>query len=178
MEMVFLETPLNAENVKKLRAGEIVFLNGTIFAARDQATHRMLENLRAIPRGAVVYHCGPLVKKTRGKWLIISAGPTTSARMNALLPAFVKKLGVRAIIGKGGVSKAVAQAMKGRCVYLAAIGGCGALYARCLRVRRVRWLELGEPEALWVLEARGFGPLVVAIDARGKNLFARRVRWR
>jgi fumarate hydratase subunit beta len=91
--------------------------------------------------------------------------------MNALLPTLVRKCGVRALVGKGGVSKEVVRAMRGRCVYLAAVGGAGALYARQLKVRGVKWLELGEPEALWTLEAKNFGPLVVAIDSKGKSLY-------
>ncbi len=157
--------------MRKLRAGEIVFLSGTLFTARDQATRRLLEKSNAIPKNAAVYHCGPLAKKKNKKWKLVSAGPTTSARMNALLPSLIKKCGVRAIIGKGGVDAKTKAAMRGKCVYLAAVGGVGALYAKQLRVRSVRWLELGEPEALWELDARSFGPLIVAIDARGKSLY-------
>jgi len=91
--------------------------------------------------------------------------------MNALLPALIRKCGVRAIIGKGGVDAQSIKVMKGKCVYFAAVGGAGALYAKQLKVKSVRWLELGEPEALWQLEARGFGPLVVAIDSQGKSLY-------
>ncbi|MFH0974088.1 MAG: FumA C-terminus/TtdB family hydratase beta subunit [Candidatus Micrarchaeota archaeon] len=169
--VMFLKTPLSENDVRKLRAGDVVFLSGKLFTARDQATKRLLEKPNVIPRGACVYHCGPLAKKKRKKWKLVSAGPTTSSRMNSLLPSFIKKCSVRAIIGKGGVDAKTTAAMRGKCVYLAAVGGAGALYARQLKVKSVRWLELGEPEALWELDARSFGPLIVAIDERGNNLY-------
>ncbi|MEM0475489.1 MAG: FumA C-terminus/TtdB family hydratase beta subunit [Candidatus Norongarragalinales archaeon] len=168
---MLLKTPLCLNTVKKLRAGDVVFLDGVVFTARDQATRRLLVKPDAIPKNSVVYHCGPLAKKLGGKWILASAGPTTSSRMNALLPSLVRKCGVRALIGKGGVDVETIKAMKECCVYLAAVGGAGALYARQLKVLGVRWLELGEPEALWMLEARGFGPLIVAIDSRGVSLY-------
>ncbi len=171
MIVVLLKTPLDAGAVKKLRAGDVVFLSGVMFTARDQATRRLIAKSNAIPKNSVVYHCGPLVKKRGGKLVLVSAGPTTSSRMNALLPALIAKCGVRAIIGKGGVSEEVVRAMHGKCVYLAAVGGAGALYAKQLRVRGVKWLDLGEPEALWTLEAKNFGPLVVAVDSAGKTLY-------
>jgi fumarate hydratase subunit beta len=169
-DAVLLKTPLGLADVKKLRAGDVVFLSGEVFTARDQATKRLVAKPNAIPQCAVVYHCGPLVKRAGKKWVLVSAGPTTSSRMNSMMPSLIKKCGVRAIIGKGGVSKEVVRAMHGKCVYLAAVGGAGALYARQLKVEGVRWLDLGEPEALWELKARGFGPLIVAIDSIGRNL--------
>ncbi len=169
--LLLLKTPLDLAAVKKLRAGDVVFLSGEVFTARDQATKRLIAKPNVIPKNSVVYHCGPLAKKKGKRWGLVSAGPTTSSRMNALLPALIRKCGVRAIIGKGGVSKEVVRAMRGRCVYLAAVGGAGALYAKQLKVDGVRWLELGEPEALWALEARNFGPLIVAVDSAGKKLY-------
>jgi fumarate hydratase subunit beta len=168
-----LKTPLDLEELAKLRAGDVIFLSGSVFTARDQATKRLIEKPNSIPKNSVVYHCGPLAKKEKrgARWVLVSAGPTTSSRMNALLSALIRKCGVRAIIGKGGVDAKTRSAMKGKCVYLAAVGGCGALYAKQLNVKSVRWLELGEPEALWKLDARNFGPLIVAVDSRGKTLY-------
>jgi len=91
--------------------------------------------------------------------------------MNSMMPALIKKCGVRAIIGKGGVDAQTMRAMRGTCVYLAAVGGAGAFYAKQLRVRGVKWLDLGEPEALWTLEAKNFGPLLVAVDSKGSSLY-------
>ena len=106
-------------------------------------------------------------------WEMVAEGPTTSSRMNALEPEFIEKLQVRAIIGKGGMSRPTVSAMqKFGCVYLAITGGAAILAARgIVKVTGVHWYELGMPEALWVLESSGFGPLIVAIDAHGNSIY-------
>ena len=166
-----LRTPLSMEDVLGLKAGDIVYLSGEIVTARDSAHRRILslpkEELPFNPEGAVIYHCGPVVRKTSGSYEIVSAGPTTSARMNRYLDG-VLDLGVRGIIGKGGMR---AEYFKGRAVYFAFTGGAGSLAAKSVkRVRAVHWLDLGIPEALWVLEVEDF-PLLVAIDAHGNSLY-------
>ncbi|MBR1888997.1 MAG: fumarate hydratase C-terminal domain-containing protein, partial [Candidatus Methanomethylophilus sp.] len=98
---------------------------------------------------------------------------TTSARMNALEPRFIREFKIRAIIGKGGMSKEVAEAMKEvGCVYLAATGGVAVTYAEGLaRVTGHDWADLGMPEALWQFQTKSLGPLIVAIDANGNSLY-------
>jgi len=125
--------------------------------------------------GAVVYHCGPLVKRTSGGWKVLSAGPTTSARLDDVQAEFVRRTGVRGLIGKGGVGAQVAEELSRLgCVYFAFPGGAGALAARSIKsVKHVYWKELGLAEALWVLRVEDFGPLVVAVDVHGKNLYRR-----
>jgi len=193
-----LKTPLSDSDVRGLNLGEIVFLSGEIFTARDLASARILELASSaryeeipIERGAVIYHCGPLVKskgkrreseKDGGKpvsaeareeaWEIISAGPTTSARMNAVMPKIIEILQVRAIIGKGGMNAATREAMRRHgCVYLAFTGGAGVLAASKMRVLQVYWEDLGLAEAVWHLSVENFGPLVVSIDANGESLY-------
>ncbi|MEM3445131.1 MAG: FumA C-terminus/TtdB family hydratase beta subunit [Thermoplasmata archaeon] len=175
-----LKTPLSVEDVQKLKLGDIVYLSGRIYTARDEAHIHILEELKKggkIPielEGMAIYHCGPIVKKIgEGKWEIVAAGPTTSSRMNSLEPEFIEKTKVRAIIGKGGMNKGVSDAMaKHGCVYLAFTGGAAILAARGLsRVEGVYLEELGMPEAVWILNAENFGPLVVGISARGENMF-------
>ncbi|ACS32820.1 FumA C-terminus/TtdB family hydratase beta subunit [Thermococcus gammatolerans] len=166
-----LRTPLSMEDVLRLKAGDVVYLSGEIVTARDSAHRRILslpkEGLPFNPEGAVIYHCGPVVRKTHGSYEIVSAGPTTSARMNLYLDG-VLDLGVRGIIGKGGMK---AEPFRGRAVYFAFTGGAGSLAAKSIkRVRAVHWLDLGIPEALWVLEVEDF-PLLVAIDAHGNSLY-------
>ena len=166
-----LRTPLSLEDVLGLKAGDIVYLSGKIVTARDSAHRRILslpkEKLPFNPEGAVIYHCGPVVRKTHGSYEIVSAGPTTSARMNRYLDG-VLDLGIRGIIGKGGMK---AEPFRGRAVYFAFTGGAGSLAAKSVkRVRAVHWLDLGIPEALWVLEVEDF-PLLVAIDAHGNSLY-------
>jgi fumarate hydratase subunit beta len=159
--------------------GDQVTLDGVMYSGRDEVHARALEYAkegRKLPfdfRGAVLYHCGPIVKKDGGKWRVIAAGPTTSARMNSMEPEFIERFGVRAIIGKGGMSQPTVEAMaKQGCVYLAFTGGAAILAAEGIRdVQGVEWQDLGMAEAMWALEVEGFGPLIVAIDAHGESLY-------
>lgn len=158
-------TPLD-DSVQRLRAGDRVTLSGTLYTARDRAHARMLvEGIPFPAEGAVVYHCGPLVKDGE----VIAAGPTTSARMDVYVP-FLVKSGVRGIVGKGGFSARAIEAMHGRCVYFAFTGGCAVLAASRMRLRRAIWEDLGMAEAIWEIEIDRL-PLVVAIDAQGGDLF-------
>jgi len=177
-----LQTPLKIEDIEKLNAGDIVYISGEILTARDEAHARILEmeekgeELPFSLEGAVVYHCGPLMQQTaqgeKEDWRVVSAGPTTSGRMSKMTPPLLKAHEVRAIIGKGGM-KGVAGALKNRCVYLAYTGGCAALAAELIKeVKTVHWLDLGMPEAVWVLRVEEFGPLIVGIDSKGKDIFA------
>ncbi|QDA32124.1 fumarate hydratase [Thermococcus indicus] len=170
-----LKTPLSEDDVLNLRAGDVVHLSGVIYTARDSAHRKILElaergELPFDLNGAVIYHCGPVVRKTSNGYEIVSAGPTTSARMNRYLEEILS-LGVRGIIGKGGMNPGP---FKGRAVYFAFTGGAGSLAAKSVkRVVDVLWLEeLGIPEAAWVLEVEDF-PLLVAIDANGSSLYGR-----
>jgi len=171
-----LKTPLSKDDILKLRAGDIVYISGEMFTARDEAHLRALEFIKEgkeLPvdfNGAVVYHCGPLVKREGDIWVVISAGPTTSARMNKTTKEILNFVDVIAIVGKGGMD--IAEELKGKGVYLAYTGGAGALAAKAIkRVKSVHWLDLGMPEAVWVFEVERFGPCIVTIDAHGKSLY-------
>lgn len=158
-------TPLSHE-ILMLRAGDHVTLSGTVYTARDEAHQRMREEgIPFDPHGAAIYHCGPVIQG--GK--IIAAGPTTSARMNAL-SGFLLDRGVRALIGKGGMSRQVADQMKGRAVYLAFTGGCAALAASRMRLKAVYFEDLGMAEAVHEIDLDHL-PLVVGIDAAGNDIF-------
>ena len=162
-----LRTPLG-EEVLTLRAGDRVTLSGTVYTARDEAHLRMQrKGIPFDPRGAVVYHCGPVVAGDR----IVAAGPTTSARMDALT-GFLLDAGVRGIIGKGGMGKGVVELLRGRAVYLAFTGGCAALAASRMRLVGVYFPDLGMAEAVWAIELDQL-PLVVGMDAHGNDLFGR-----
>ncbi|SDF34054.1 fumarase, class I beta subunit [Methanolobus vulcani] len=172
-----LNTPLKKEDVDKLNAGDIVYLNGTVYTARDEAHARILEmaeEKKELPfdlEGAVIYHCGPLMKGKDDGWEVVAAGPTTSARMSKMTPALLDIHDVRAFVGKGGMDN-VTEAMKGKSVYLAFTGGCAALAAMSIeKVTTVHWLDLGMPEAVWELKVENFGPLVVGIDSHENDLF-------
>lgn len=177
--MKTLMIPLKEEEIRKLKLGETIYLTGELYTARDEAHMRALEYLeegKKLPvnfRDKAVFHCGPIVRKLNGEWELVAAGPTTSTRMNTLEPEFIEKLGPRAIIGKGGMGKETLKTMeKYGCVYLAITGGAAVLAAKGIkRVKGVEWLDLGMPEALWILEGENFGPLIVAMDAHGNSLF-------
>ena len=167
-----LSTPLTLSDVTGLRAGDLVYLSGTVLTVRDQACNRVLE-ASEIPfdlENSVIYHCGPIIRGVDGSWEVIAAGPTTSSRLNSQTADILDRFGVHAIIGKGGMS--IADAMRDRCAYLAYTGGCAAVAADHIdSVRGVHWIDLGMAEAVWVLEVRDFGPLIVGIDSHGRNLF-------
>jgi fumarate hydratase subunit beta len=138
-----------------------------VYTARDEAHERMMrEGIPFDPCGAAVYHCGPVVSGSR----VLAAGPTTSARMNTLT-GFLLDAGVRALIGKGGMSPAVAGLMRGRAVYLACTGGCAVLAASKMTLRGVFFEDLGMAEAVWAIELDRL-PLVVGIDSCGHDLFS------
>ena len=178
-------SPMTEADARSLRAGDTVFLTGTIITARDKAHLRALKKSSAGEKtgfmdGATVYHCGPIMSEGDG-FEVIAAGPTTSARMNMLAPRAIRELGVRAIIGKGGMSKETHDALvENGGVYLAATGGAAVTLAEGIKdVTGREWEDLGMAESVWILEVKDFGPLVVAMDAHGRSLYEeveRRVR--
>ena len=178
--MKVLTLPLSEKEVRALTVGETVYLTGEFYTARDEAHMRALELLeekKPLPvdfKDRAVFHCGPIMRKRNGEWELVAAGPTTSTRMNTLEPAFIEKVSPRAIIGKGGMGKETLKAMeKFGCVYLSITGGAAVLAAKGIKkVNGVEWLDLGMPEALWILQGEQFGPLIVAMDAHGNSLYA------
>jgi len=173
------KTPLTEEDVRKLNLGDIVYVSGTIYTARDMAHRRLVEyaekglELPVSLDGAVIYHAGPIVRKVGEEWEVVSAGPTTSTRMNKTAPKVLEVYPVRMIIGKGGMSREVAEALKKRgAVYCHYTGGAGVLAAKNIkRIAGVDWLDLGMPEALWRFEVENFGPLIVTIDSKGNSIY-------
>ncbi|RLG47377.1 MAG: fumarate hydratase [Thermoproteota archaeon] len=174
-----LRTPLSEEDVRSLRAGDVVYLSGVVVTARDQAHRRALEiarSGRSLPvdlRGGAVYHCGPIARREGGEWRVYGFGPTTSARMEPVEAEFIERFGVRMVIGKGGMFERTEEAARRfGAVYAAFPGGASVLAVKSVRrVLEVHWLDLGMPEAMWVVEVEDLGPLVVAIDAHGRNLY-------
>lgn len=171
-----LNIPADKEDIKKLKVGDIVYVTGKIFTARDEAHHMMLEKdkIPFDPREMALYHCGPLMKKTKEGWQVVSAGPTTSSRMEIFEDKFIEKYGVNIIIGKGGMGERTEKALqKYTCVYTSYTGGAGVLAAdKIEEVLGVYWLEeLGMPEAAWIFKVKEFGPLVVAIDSHEESIY-------
>ena len=169
-----MKTPLTQKELKKLKVGELIHITGTIYTARDVA-HEFLTSNKKPPinlEGAVIYHCGPIVKKEKGEFKIIAAGPTTSTRIEPFLPKLLKEHRVSAMIGKGGLSKEAHKIIKGKAVYFFTPGGIASLLARhIVKVKDVYKLkEFGPVEAIWALEVKDF-PVIVAIDIKGKSLY-------
>jgi len=171
--MKVLKAPVG-EEILDLKVGDIVYVDGEMITARDKAHARAVEMLKAkkeLPfsfNRSIVYHCGPIISD--GK--VISAGPTTSQRMNPYASKILENVELMVMVGKGGMGEEVVEAMKGKAVYLAFPGGAGAYAAnRIRRIKGVFWEDLGMAEAVWVFEVEKFGPCVVAIDSKGKNLY-------
>jgi fumarate hydratase class I len=171
-EVVQLQTPLKDGDIRKLKVGDVVLLNGIVFTGRD-AVHKYLHDggeLEVIRRG-VIYHCGPVVLKEDGQYRVLAAGPTTSIREEPYQADIIKRFDIKAVIGKGGMGAKTQKACQEHgCVYLHGIGGAAQIYARCVeRVISVRLEQFGSPEAVWELEVKNF-PAVVTIDSHGNNL--------
>ncbi|MEM3627571.1 MAG: FumA C-terminus/TtdB family hydratase beta subunit [Candidatus Bathyarchaeia archaeon] len=179
MAVYRFKTPISEEEVRKLKVNDVLYITGTIVTARDQAHRRALEYFKEgkpLPinlEGLAVFHCGPVVSKEAEKWVAVAAGPTTSTRMDIFEDEFIKNFKVRVIIGKGGMGQKTTDAMaKYGAVYGAFTGGAAILAAKAIKnVKGVEWLDLGTPEALWIFEVEDFGPLAIAIDSHGNNLF-------
>jgi len=179
MTVYKLKTPISEEEIRKLKVNDVLYVTGTIVTARDQAHRRALEHFKQgkpLPinlEDLAVFHCGPVMSKEGDKWIAVAAGPTTSTRMDIFEDEFIKNFKVRVVIGKGGMGKKTTDAMaKYGAVYGAFTGGAAILAAKAIKnVTSVEWLDLGMPEAMWIFEAEEFGPLAVAIDSHGSNLF-------
>jgi len=170
---VRLETPLTEEKVRALKVGDVVLINGPMVTGRDAAHHYLGNHDSPTDlRGAILYHCGPVMLKDGNTWRTNAAGPTTSIREEPYEADIIKRFGLRAVMGKGGMgTKTLAALKEFGAVYLHAIGGAAQFYARCLpKVHTVYLLEeLGVPEAMWVFEACDF-PAIVTMDAHGNSL--------
>ena len=175
-----LTMPVGEAEVRSLHVGDTIYVSGLMFTARDDAHHVLLEaegNGEALPIDPgqmAMFHCGPVVEQTNGEWRVVSAGPTTSARMEMFEADFLDRFNTRIIIGKGGMGARTLEGLqRAGAVYTHFTGGAGALAARAVRrVPGVHWLEeLGIPEAVWIFDVERFGPLTVTMDAYGQSLY-------
>jgi fumarate hydratase subunit beta len=169
-----IKVPLSQEDLENFTAGDEVELTGTILVGRDQAHFRMCQSLdrgEELPfniKGETIYYMGP-APTPPGK-VIGSSGPTTASRMDPFAPRLLD-LGLKGMIGKGPRSQEVLDSVKENgAVYFYSFGGCGALYAKCIKKTEcIAYEELG-PEAVYRLEVEKF-PLIVATDCQGKSLY-------
>ncbi|MBZ3935570.1 FumA C-terminus/TtdB family hydratase beta subunit [Methanimicrococcus blatticola] len=174
----YLKTPLFETDISEINAGDVVYISGTIYTARDEAHLRILEydeESKSLPfdlEGAAIYHCGPVMEKKEDGWKAVAAGPTTSDRMTKMTPAVLKNHGIRVLIGKGGMEGLAETMSRQKCIYLSYTGGCAALAVDMIqKVNGVAWEDLGMPEAVWELQVEKFGPLIAGIDTKGNDLF-------
>ena len=188
--MTRLTTPISDEEIRNLKAGDTVHLNGVIVTGRDAAHKFMIEhfikqpvqpdevelheNLKQIMAGGVIYHCGPVVKTHEdGSYSFVAAGPTTSIREEVYQADVIKHFNLKGVIGKGGMGAKTLQACQEQpAVYLHAIGGAASFIAQSVKeVLGVYLLEFGVPEAMWVIRVEDF-PVVVTMDSHGESLHA------
>ncbi len=187
-----LTVPISESDIRALRVGDSVLLDGVMVTGRD-AAHKYLaekfiqspsvpesekeiyDQLKELLAGGGIYHCGPVVKKLpSGKWAFVAAGPTTSIREEPYQADVIGHFGLRFVIGKGGMAaKTLEGCQKYGAVYLHAIGGAGTLIAECVKevLTVYKKDEFGVPEAFWVIRVQDF-PCVVTMDAHGNSLHA------
>jgi len=171
---VLLQPPIPEEQIRSLKVGDVVLITGEMYTGRDAVHSYLMKHEPPVNlSGQVLYHCGPVVLKNNGRWKITAAGPTTSIREEPYQADIIKRYGVRAVIGKGGMGKKTLEGMREfGAVYLNAIGGAAQYYARCIEdVLGVHLMEFGIPEAMWHLKVKEF-PAIVTMDAHGNSLHA------
>ena len=173
-EVIRLNLPLTDRQRSSLQAGQMVYLTGTLYTARDQAHLRMLQEIREgkelpIPLSeAGIYYCGPTPARPGN--LVGSIGPTTSSRMDKMTVPLLEK-GLKLMIGKGKRSPEVVKSIaEQKALYLSAIGGAGALYAGCITAMEPVAYEDLMAEAVYRIEVKDF-PAVVSVDSSGNTIF-------
>jgi fumarate hydratase class I len=173
---VRLRAPLNEEEVRGLRVGDVVLLSGPMATGRDAVHHYLMSHEAPLDlRGSVLYHCGPvMLRDEEGQWQVKAAGPTTSSREEPFQAEIIGRFGIRAVMGKGGMGPKTSQGLQEHgAVYLHAIGGAAQFYAERIKgVTGVHLLEeFGIPEAIWEFEVEDF-PAIVTMDSHGGSLHA------
>ena len=169
---VVLQAPITEEQIRSLKVGDLVLISGRAYTGRDAVHHHLMSHEPPVDlHGSVIYHCGPVVAKDGDGWRVTAAGPTTSIREEPYQGDIIKRYGVRAVIGKGGMgAKTLAALKESGAVYLNAIGGAAQFYARTITsVDGVSLLDFGTPEAMWHLTVKDF-PAIVTMDSHGNSL--------
>jgi L(+)-tartrate dehydratase beta subunit len=174
-----LNTPVSDEDLKDIKIGDVIYLNGHIVTCRDVAHRRLIELGRELPvdlKGGAIFHAGPIVRKIEGeddKYEMISVGPTTSMRMEKFEKEFIEQTGVKVIVGKGGMGpNTEAGCKEHKAIHCVFPAGCAVVAATCVEeIEDAQWKDLGMPETLWVSRVKEFGPLIISIDTEGNNIF-------
>lgn len=173
-----LQAPLSEEDVRALSIGDIVYITGPIYTSYNKSHLRISEQDYLPPFDTEQYNVtlygGPTVKQVEdNEWKVQWISCTTSMRFDKWAPKFIEKTGLRAILAKGRMSRTTAEACKKfGCVHLAKMGNfSGSLGQRVKKVVGKHWLELGNPDAIWLFDVKEFGPFIVQIDANGNSLY-------
>ncbi len=173
-----IKLPLTKKDVLSLNVGDRVLMSGQLVTGRDKF-HKFLYNerprIKEIPfhlKGAVLYHCGPIIKKTKEGFKLIAGGPTTSIRVEMYEHQIISDYGIRGIMGKGGMGRKTLKALKENgCVYFHTISGAAVYLAD--RIKRVvgvwKFEDFGMAEAMWIFDVEEF-PAMVTMDAHGRSL--------
>jgi tartrate/fumarate subfamily iron-sulfur-dependent hydro-lyase beta chain len=173
-----LKTPVSKADLKGLQVGDLVYISGKLLTIRDLSHKRIGEYSRTgedLPfdlKGAAIFHCGPILKKSAsGQWQAVATGPTSSSRFSPFVRPVLEYAGPKIIVGKGSLFPEAYQAIvDNQAVYLLGVGGCGALYAaQITQVLNAYWEEFGMVDTAWEFEISQFGPLTVGIDLDGNN---------
>lgn len=169
-----IEYPFSIEQIRKLNVGDRVNVSGCIFTARDRVHQYLFARGKApvVLKSGALYHCGPVVVREKGNWVIRAAGPTTSIREERYIPDIIRRHKIRVIIGKGGMGARTLKACaEYGCVYLHTVGGAAQVLAdKVEQVLGVHFLnEFGSTEAMWELRVRNF-PAIVTMDMHGHSL--------
>ncbi len=174
--MIKINLPVSEADIRKLKMGDEVSLNGIMLTGRDSAHTWLLEkkqeDVKELLKGSVIYHCGPVVKKENDEWKFVAAGPTTSIREEPYQGPVIKEYGIRGVMGKGGMGEKTLQALgENGSVYFHAVGGAATLQGQAVKKVHgvVKLEEFGVPEAMWIIEVDDF-QAVVTMDSHGNSL--------
>ncbi|MBT9136966.1 MAG: L(+)-tartrate dehydratase subunit beta [Firmicutes bacterium] len=171
-----LHTPVTNEDLQDIKVGEVVYLTGRIATCRDVGHRRVIALGQDLPysiAGEAIFHAGPIVEPTEQWYKMVAIGPTTSMRMERFAAEFIAATGVKVIVGKGGMGARTAAACREhKALHCVFPGGCAVVGATAVEeIEGVEWLDLGMPEAFWIMRVKELGPLIVSIDTHGNNLF-------
>ena len=174
--MIKINLPVSEADIRNLKVGDEVSLNGIMLTGRDSAHTWLLEekqeDVKDLLKGSVIYHCGPVVKKENDEWKFVAAGPTTSIREEPYQGPVIKEYGIRGVMGKGGMGEKTLKALgENGAVYLHAVGGAATLQGQAVKKVHgvIKLEEFGVPEAMWIIEVDDF-QAVVSMDSHGNSL--------
>ena len=171
-----IKEPVTTEDIKDLKAGDVFYYSGEALTGRDAVHERVVVDGQDIPvdiSDKILLHAGPIVKRVDDGWECFAMGPTTSMRMEDFEEEFIRKTGVKIIVGKGAMAEKTEKACREEgCICCVRPAGCAVVGAACTEsVLEGYWTDLGMPEAAWHVRVKEIGPLIVTIDTSGRNFF-------